>query len=121
MSKNPQKPVPFLYVSLKKNLRMAQAATHANEHTSFKRRQRTWKTAEWLLPFTIRKKFPMDTKEYSYFTLLCVVTACPAHLTQARSTRPRHFFTHLSGKLFVPFRPNPAPLQRGISQISSCI
>lgn len=55
MSKNPTKPVPFLYVSLKKNLRMAQAATHANEHASREGRGRENSRMASSFLFTIRK------------------------------------------------------------------
>ena len=85
--------MPFLYVSLKKNLGMAQAATHANEHKLQEKAEDVGKQRNGFLPsFLLSEKNSPWRRENIHISHCCVCNCLSlAHLTQARSTRPQAF------------------------------
>lgn len=68
-------------MSLKKNLGMAQAATHANEHKFQEKAEDVGNSGmASSLPFYYRKKIPRGGERIFIFHSAVYVTACPPHI-----------------------------------------
>ena len=76
-----------------KNLRIAQAATHANEHKLQEKAEDVGKQRNGFLPsFLLSEKNSPWRRKNIHISHYCVCNCLPpAHLTQVRSTRPQAF------------------------------